>query len=149
MGVILCLQNQKEKIKMEDVWLLVLGGLALALIVVWMIAKLADKGSVRDLWKETFECAEEGDDISQIISRCGEPTEIVENENGVLYLLTYDFVWREGENPDISGCTRYSWIKEEWKGFCRDGYQKRAMHFFTRNDKIVFWYGHNLDMHAY
>ena len=132
----------------EEIWLLILAA-ASFFIFIWIVTKIADKLSVRDLWKETFENVETGDDISQIISRCGEPTEIVENENGVLYLLMYGYVWREGENPDISGCTRYSWIKVENKGILRGGYQKRAMHFFTRNDKIVFGYGHNLDMHAY
>ena len=129
--------------------LLVVIGLLIVFLLVWITMKVADARSVRKLWQETFDGVSSGDDISEVIARCGEPTEIVDNENGVLFLLTYGFVHREGEHTDISGCTRYSWIKQEWKGPLNGGYQTRAMHFFTKNEKIVFWYGHNLDMPGY
>ena len=104
---------------------------------------------VASLWRDVYNETKVGSSIDPVIIRCGQPDEIVENENCVHRLLTYGVVLPENEGINLTGCTRYSWISDEWKGWMRGGWIKREMHFFVRDKTIIYFVGKNLDYHGW
>lgn len=126
---------------MGDVILCIVVGTLVILFICGMVSNLssAEQGKI---WKETFDNAEIKD-ISTVIERCGEPTEILENANGALYLLSYGYYYQEGEDADLSECTIYAWKRLKNNGYSYV-HQTQAMVYFVRESKIVFRYAHKL-----
>lgn len=78
---------------------------------------------VAGLWLEVYEKTNVGMDINEVISKCGEPDEIL----------------------DLGDTKMLSWVNEEWKGFLRGGTITRKLIFVVKDNKIISKSGQNLE----
>ena len=127
---------------MEEALIFIIGIVIFILVGVLIVSSVSSSDSGKT-WRAAYD-NEQNKDISTIIELCGEPTEILENANGVQYLLSYGFYHQEGVHSDVSGCTIYTWKREVNFGYYNGGYQTQAMVFFVRENTIVFRYAHHL-----
>ena len=80
--------------------------------------------SVASLWLDVFKSTNVGDDIGNIISKCGQPDEVL----------------------DLGETKIYTWVNEEWKGFLRGGTKTRKLIIAVKDNKVVSKSGQNLEM---
>ncbi len=78
---------------------------------------------VAGLWLEVFNETTVGADINEVISKCGDPDEIL----------------------DLGDSKMLSWVNEEWKGFLRGGTITRKLVFIIKDNKIISKSGQNLE----
>ena len=78
-------------------------------------------------WRKAYESCREGDDFSKVKAIAGEPDEVLNLGDSILY----------------------TYVSEEWKGWLRGGTIVRKMQFVVKEGKIVSKAGQNLDRIAF
>jgi len=135
-------KRERGKMKVGEILIFIIGVLLFVVIGCSFVSRASDVAEWKT-WKDVYQGVKIGQKISTVIEACGEPTEILENANGALYLLSYGYYYQEGEDTDLSGCTIYAWKRLKNNGYSYV-HQTQAMVYFVRESKIVFRYAHKL-----